>query len=58
MFINGLSTLITLFEFFTNDSRILNIFLKNSKNKEYLSKELKENSIKVKIDLQKAKIHS
>ena len=58
MFINGLSTLLTMLEFFANDSSILNIFFKNSKNKEYLSEELKEKSIKVKVDLEKAKIQS
>ena len=58
MFMNILSTLITLLEFFANDSGILNIFLKNSQNEKFLSEERKENSIQVKIDLEKAKIHS
>lgn len=58
MLINILSTLITFIEFFANDSNILNIFQKSSKNKEKLSNELKENCIMVKINLEKAQIHS
>lgn len=58
MISNCLSKLLVILEFVANDSGILNFFLKNSNVDKYLTNQLKENSRKVKIDLEKAKIHS
>ena len=58
MFFDKLNALLTVVEFFVYDSSILNAFFRSSQNRESLNREFKQNSIKVKIDLEKAKIHS
>ena len=58
MFIDIISKFLTIIEFLSYDSSILNVFSNNSQNKKYLSEELKENCTKIIINLEQAKINS